>query len=117
MALEVLDTLRTLGVTVTAIPPDRLRLEPASKVPKDLLARILESKREILEALRNRPVTGKPVECRYNWQPGYRGLRLHCVAHHHAAGTGTVSKSNQDYKPTLVDPDLFLFTMRCRRVT
>ena len=31
--------------------------------------------------------------------------------------TSTVSKSNQEYKPTRVDPDLFLFTMRCRRVT
>jgi len=31
--------------------------------------------------------------------------------------TSTVSKSNQEYKPTHVDPDLFLFTMRCRRVT
>jgi len=31
--------------------------------------------------------------------------------------TSTVSTYNQDCKPTLVNPDLFLFTMRCRRVT
>jgi hypothetical protein len=63
MALEVLDTLRSLGVTVTAVPPDRLRLEPASKIPVELVPRILESKPEILAALARPSV--EPAECRH----------------------------------------------------
>ena len=31
--------------------------------------------------------------------------------------TSTVSTSQQTCEATLVDPDLFLFTMRCKRVT
>ena len=31
--------------------------------------------------------------------------------------TSIVSRFNQDCKPPCVNPDLFLFTMRCRRVT
>jgi len=30
--------------------------------------------------------------------------------------TSTVSRLDQQYTPTLVDPDSFLFTMRCRRI-
>lgn len=28
--------------------------------------------------------------CRYDWQNGFRGLRLHCIVHRHAAGISTV---------------------------
>jgi hypothetical protein len=31
--------------------------------------------------------------------------------------TSTVSRSDEGYEPSLIEPDLFLFTMRCRRVT
>jgi hypothetical protein len=94
MALEVLETLSALGVTVRVIPPNTLRLEPASKVPADLLPRIRESKPAILKVLHSSPAIAlkpaKPGQCTYDWQAGYRGLRLHCVAHQHAAGTATV---------------------------
>ena len=98
MGLEILQILQTLGVKVEVIG-DRLRFQPASRIPSDLVCRIREEKPAILQALRNRPAicskearaeTGKVVTCRYDWIAGYRGLRLHCVAHHHAAGTATV---------------------------
>lgn len=93
-ASELIETLALLGVTVKAVGPDRLRIEPASKVPADLLPRIREAKPEILAAIRNRtvatPTPAKAFECRYDWIPGYRGLRLQCVAHRHDVGTATV---------------------------
>lgn len=36
------------------------------------------------------PRQGQTGPCRYDWQPGYPGLRLRCVSHPHAAGTATV---------------------------
>jgi len=54
MAAEILETLESLGVAVQVIGPDRLRLQPASKIPQDLVPRIREAKPEILEALRRR---------------------------------------------------------------
>lgn len=63
MALEVLDTLRSLGVTVTAVPPDRLRLEPASKIPPELKERLKAAKPAILAALARPSV--EPAECRH----------------------------------------------------
>jgi hypothetical protein len=67
-AVRILETLRTLGVTVTVIGPDRLRLEPASLIPQDLVSRIREEKPAILEALRKRPATCGPT-C-YELEPG-----------------------------------------------
>jgi hypothetical protein len=67
-AAEILGTLQTLGVKVTPIPPDTLRLEPASKVPADLLSRIRESKAEILAALVPPTLatpTGEPELCQH----------------------------------------------------
>jgi hypothetical protein len=99
MAAEILETLESLGVAVEVIGPDRLRLQPASNIPPNLVPRIREAKPEILEALQRRRVisseetraeVGKAISCRYDWQPGYWGLRLHCVAHHHPTGTATV---------------------------
>ncbi len=54
MVSELLKTLGEQGVTVTA-NGDKVRVEPASKLPADLIPRIRESKPEILAALRKRP--------------------------------------------------------------
>jgi hypothetical protein len=87
--LAVLEELRALGVQVI---PDggNLVICPASKVPPELKERLRAAKAEVLAVLKARPATpktGKPIECRSDWQPGYRGLRLQCVTHHHAADT------------------------------
>jgi len=57
---EFLESLRNLGVTVEAVGPDKLRLEPASKIPAEMVPRIREAKTAILEALLNRPATCSP---------------------------------------------------------
>lgn len=67
-ATEIIDTLARLGVTIRAIGPDRLRIEPASKVPADLLTRIREAKPEILAVIRKRPATCSAT-C-YEVEPG-----------------------------------------------
>ena len=67
-SLEILESLRSLGVTVQAVGPDRLRLEPASKIPAEMVPRIREAKPAILEALRNQPTTCSP-HC-YELEPG-----------------------------------------------
>jgi hypothetical protein len=66
--LEILESLRSLGVTVKAVGPDRIRLEPASKIPAEMVPRIREAKPTILEALRSRPATCSP-DC-YEIEPG-----------------------------------------------
>lgn len=53
-ALEILESLRGLGITVHVVGPDRLRLEPASRIPPEMVPRILEAKGAILEELRSR---------------------------------------------------------------
>jgi hypothetical protein len=68
MAAEILETLESLGVAILVIGPDRLRLQPASKIPPELLPRIREAKPEILEALRSRHATCGPT-C-YEIEPG-----------------------------------------------
>jgi len=73
--LEILESLRTLGITVTAVEPDRLRLEPASKIPAEMVTRIREAKPGILEALRNRRATCSP-DC-YEIEPGVLIHRPH----------------------------------------
>ena len=52
--VQILESLRSLGVTVAAVGSDRLRLEPASKIPAEIVPRIREAKAAILKALRNR---------------------------------------------------------------
>lgn len=59
-AVEILQTLQRLGIGVRVIGPDRLRFEPASRIPADLIPRIHESKAEILEELAKRPATCSP---------------------------------------------------------
>ena len=104
--LEILEEFKALGVEVT---PDgeNLVIRPASKVPPELKERLRAAKAEVLAALKARPATppkpDKPVECRYDWQPGYRGLRLHCVAHHHAPGTATVFRMTSSGRDVLLE--------------
>jgi hypothetical protein len=105
--LAVLEELRALGVRVI---PDggNLVICPASKVPPELKERLRAAKAEVLAVLKARPATpktGKPIECRYDWQSGYRGLRLHCVAlaHHHASGTATVFRMTSCGRDVLLE--------------
>lgn len=53
--IQILESLRGLGVTVRAVRADKLLLEPASKIPAEMVPRIREAKPAILEALRSRP--------------------------------------------------------------
>jgi hypothetical protein len=46
---QILESLQSLGVTVTAVGPDRLRLEPASKIPAEMVSCVREAKPAILE--------------------------------------------------------------------
>jgi len=41
---QLLQSLRSLGVTVKVIAPDRLWFEPASKIPPEMKPRIVEAK-------------------------------------------------------------------------
>src|SRR5438094_10279943 len=65
---EILATLTELGVTVKVIGPDRLRLEPADRIPDELKPRIIESKPAILDTLRKRSATCA-ASC-YEVEPG-----------------------------------------------
>jgi hypothetical protein len=58
-ATQIIETLAQLGVTLKAVGPDRLRIEPASRIPPELMPRIREVKPQILAALRlrRRPAT------------------------------------------------------------
>ncbi len=62
--IQILESMCSLGVTVTVVGAnrDRLRFEPASKIPEEMRERIRAAKPEILEALRSRPA--EPV---YAW--------------------------------------------------
>lgn len=104
MTVSVLEELRAIGVEVVT-EGENLVICPASKVPPELKQRLRAHKAEVLEALRNRPAISSPearaklgaaIMCRYDWQPGYQGQRLHCVAHQHAAGTATVFRVTSD---------------------
>jgi len=66
--LEILESLRGLGISVQVVGPDRLRLQPASRIPAELVSRIREAKPEILEAIRNRPANCA-ASC-YEVEPG-----------------------------------------------
>ncbi len=97
LAVEILSELAARGVNVR-VEGDALKLKPAQALDAGLLERVREHKPEILAALHKRPAIapkpGKPIECRYDWQPGYRGLRLTCVAHWHQAHTATVFRTS-----------------------
>jgi hypothetical protein len=102
-APEILETLTGLGVTVKLIGPDRLRLEPAERIPDELKPRILKAKAQIVAALRPWPTPAKAVACRYDWIPGYRGSRLRCTIHGHANGGDTVFRTSWGGYDTLAE--------------
>ena len=56
---EILDRLHDLGITVQANGP-KVRLEPASKVPADLLNEVRAHKAEIIQELRQPYGDGQP---------------------------------------------------------
>lgn len=58
MVAEILETLNQLGVTVTVLDDDRIRIEPASRIPAGLIPLIRKAKPEIIAALRS---GGKPA--------------------------------------------------------
>ena len=102
--MNVLDELRAIGVEV--IPQgENLAIRPASKVSPELKERLRQYKAEILAVLKSRPAKeqAKATACRYDWIPGYRGLRLHCVIHHHASGGNTVFRTNRGGYDTLLE--------------
>lgn len=106
MSLAVLEELRTIGVEV--IPQGgNLLIRPASKVPPELKERLRAQKAAILKALLSRPASSlnspKAISSRYDWLPGYRSLRLHCVAHHHAKGTKTVFRMTSCGRDVLLE--------------
>ncbi|HLJ87430.1 MAG TPA: hypothetical protein VKZ53_11445, partial [Candidatus Angelobacter sp.] len=87
-ATEIIETLTQLGVTVKVAGPDRLRIEPASRIPPELIPRIKEAKPDILRVLQGRPSssldcgascyevthpeTGKPAKIHRPWDGGCR---------------------------------------------
>ena len=60
---EILQALDRLGVSVEAIPPDRLRLRPADRIPDDLRPVIVEAKPQILAVLRRDTGAGTSEQC------------------------------------------------------
>jgi TubC N-terminal docking domain len=88
---DLLEALRAIGVEVFP-RGETLGIRPASKVPPELKERLRAQKAEVLAVLKTARTTqtSKPISCRYDWIPGYRGLRLQCVAHQHDVGTATV---------------------------
>jgi len=58
---QILESLRSLGVAVRVVRQDTLSLEPASKIPSEMVLRIREEKPAILEALRNRPAEPETI--------------------------------------------------------
>ena len=102
--IEILEKLENLGIKVQLIGPDRLRFQPASKIPPDLIPRIRDAKPEIVEALR-RPARGQTSKapCRFDWAEGYRGIKLMCVVHRHPAGRASVFRRTWQGYDTLLD--------------
>lgn len=102
--MNVLDELRAIGVEV--IPQGKnLAIRPASKVPPELKERLRQHKAEVLAVLKALPTKEKvkATTCRYDWIPGYRGLRLHCVIHHRGDGGNVVFRMNWGGHDTLAE--------------
>jgi hypothetical protein len=59
-AVEILRTLQNLGVTVSVVSGERLRFEPADRIPADLIPTLREAKPDLLLALRKRQATCAP---------------------------------------------------------
>jgi sugar phosphate isomerase/epimerase len=112
---SVLEELKALGVEVTP-QGTNLLIRPASKVPAELKERLRLQKAEVIAFLisprafpPSKPATTQREKCanantcRYDWVPGHRGLRLHCVAHQHAPGTTTVFRMNSCGRDVLLE--------------
>lgn len=102
MTCELLEELKAIGVQV--IPQgNNLVIRPASRVPPRLKERLRAHKAEVIAVLRAHPPAeaSNVIACRYDWQPGYRGLRLRCVIHHH--GGDTVYRTNAGGYDTLAE--------------
>jgi hypothetical protein len=71
---QILESLRSLGVKVRIARLGRLSLEPASKIPAEMVPRIREAKPAILEALRTCLVACGSSHCAgcYEVAPGVR---------------------------------------------
>ena len=54
---QILQRLENLGVTITVIEGDRLRFEPADRIPAELIPSLRQAKPALLEELRKRPAT------------------------------------------------------------
>lgn len=92
--VQILESLRGLGVSVQVVGLDRLRFEPASRIPAEMVPRIREAKPAILAALRRRPATCSP-DC-YEVGPGILIHRPHM-------GCATVMpEGGSQYKVTIV---------------
>lgn len=51
--MQILETLRDLGVRVAVVGGEELELRSAGKIPADILERVRKAKPQILEALRH----------------------------------------------------------------
>jgi hypothetical protein len=102
-AQALLEEVSKLGLQIHVDGPD-LVIRPAGRLPSELKERLRQHKAELLAALRMRPASvGKPVECRYDWQPGYSGLRLRCILHDHAKCGRVVFRTNWGGHDTLAE--------------
>ena len=66
-AALLLDRLNALAVTVTIVG-EKLRLQPGSKVPLEMVEEVRQKKGQIIEEMRARELLDLP------FQIGYRGL-------------------------------------------
>lgn len=80
---QILQRLHSLGVTITVVDGRRLRLEPANRVPDDLIPSLRSAKLAILDVLKSRPLTRGESGCE-----SARGPQEDC---HHCNGAGECS--------------------------
>lgn len=101
---ELLKELKEIGVEVFP-RGETLGICPASRVPAELKERLRTHKAEVLAVLRTRQRTSSAnaAPCRYDWIPGYRGLRLHCVTHLHGGATATVFRMVSSGRDVLLE--------------
>lgn len=105
MINDLLEALKAIGVEVF-LRGETLGIRPASKVPPELKKRLREHKAEVLAVLNACSATrpAKPIACRYDWIPGYCGVRLHCVVgHKHRDGDNAVFRMNLGGYDTLAE--------------
>lgn len=86
---EKINFSRNIITSVTSVTPpttaEQMRIRPA------------------VGSQEEREQRGKAISCRYDWLDHYRGLRLHCTVHRHAAGTDTVFVTRWQGNDTLLE--------------